>query len=496
MGKNEATALVGTSSMYNRESSGSTDPFQASNRREIHDGNWTIQGADAGIYSNDDIYGIRIVATPAKPFTKSIDKYKNRERWDKIMPYLLDTRLDKVVARYGSFHGEKWEILGEFPLMHKLNGLKDRQKNPDTSWQAKVPAETPFLIQMLDKNGMTITSELTWRALKPGEIRTDCGGCHAHSIPALDFQTTATGKGYLLYDIPGVDDFDSRIDNGTWDLTTGSIPLLADNRVEFHDSGVLDVEFRRDIFPILENKCIKCHKVSDTKSSFVITKNNPDKTYQNITYNKRKNGKKFVVPQISRFIRSPQARQSLLVWVAWNERLDGRKNSTRDNDIDFPYAHPIMALSDKEKRSIARWVDLGGPIDFPQTDGFGYTDDSQLPIINLASPSNGINSVNKEIMIGFHDTKSGIDWKSLVLKYYSVEDSIKFSKSNSLMKTISSLRKRDVYINQKTQINSKGVLKLPLASLGLSKQKEYILEVTIKDTVGNRNIATTRFSIE
>jgi hypothetical protein len=153
-------------------------------------------------------------------------------------------------------------------------------------------------------------------------------------------------------------------------------------------------------------------------------------------------------------------------------------------------------LSDKEKRTIARWVDLGGPIDFPQTDGFGYTDDSQLPIINLASPSNGINSADNEIIIGFHDAKSGIDWNSLALKYYSVENSVKLSKSNSLMKAISSLRKQYVFINQKTQINNKGVLKLPLAYLKLIKLKEYILEVTIKDTAGNKNIATTRFSVE
>lgn len=483
------TSIIGTSSMYNRESKGSEDPFQSSKGREQHDGNWTIQGADAGVYSNDDIYAVRIVGTPAKPFTKPIGKYKNRKRWNIIKPYLLDARLDDVVARYGSFHGEKWEVLGEFPLIHKQNGLKDKQGNPDTSWQAKIPAETPFLIQMLDKKGMTLASELTWRALKPGEVRTDCGGCHAHSIPALDFDTTATGKGYLLYDIPGVDDFDSRIDNGTWDLTTGSIPLLANNKVEFHDAGILDVEFRRDVFPILESECLECHKALNVNSSFIVTKNNPDKTYQDLTYNKRKNGKKFVTPQISRFIRSPQARQSLLVWIAWNERLDGRKNSTRDNDIDFPFAHPIMDLSDKEKRTIARWVDMGGPIDFPQTDGFGYTDDSQLPIIHLSSPTLGTNERDIDVIFGLHDAKSGIDEASINIsfEYVNIKHQTKLV-IEKIMVPAFQLKLNKSPLQQ-------GVYSLKLPQHYMKKSGDYIITIQVKDLTGNKNILTRRFTL-
>ena len=52
----EAVALVGTSSMYNRESlneaSQNLDPYAPNHTREFHDGNWTIQGADAGLFNN------------------------------------------------------------------------------------------------------------------------------------------------------------------------------------------------------------------------------------------------------------------------------------------------------------------------------------------------------------------------------------------------------------------------------------------------------------
>jgi len=482
-------AIIGTSSMYNRETNGSNDPFQSSAQRESHDGNWTIQGAEAGVFENSDIYGVRIIGTPAKPYAAPINKYKNNNRWRNINSYILDNRLENVVARYGSFHGEKWEIMGEFPLIHKQNGLKDKQGNPDTSWKAKIPAETPFLLQGIDKNGMTLFSELTWRALKPGEIRTDCGGCHAHSIPALEFNTTATGKRFPIFNVTGVGDLDPRIADSTWDLTTGSIPILSDKGVVFHKNGILDVEFRRDIFPILENNCMECHKVSNESSSFIITKSNPDKTYQDITYNKRKNGKNFIIPQISRFIRSPQARQSLLVWVAYNERLDGRKNSTRDNDIDFPFNHPVMDLSDIEKRTIARWVDMGGPIDFPKTDGFGYTDDSQLPVIHLSSPTFGRNKRNIDVVFGLHDTKSGIDEKSIMISFEYVNQKQK-----------DKLVLEDVWIPPSRfklikSFDEKGVFSLSLPQRYMKKSGDYIITIQASDQAGNKNILTRRFNL-
>lgn len=473
---NSATALMGTSSMYNRESRGSNDPFQSRKQRELHDGNWTIQGADAGVYNNSDIYGVRIISTPAKPYTKPINKYKHKQRWKNISSLLLDKRLDNVVARYGSFHGEKWEILGEFPLIHKNKGLKDKQGNPDTSWVAKVPADTPLLIQTIDKNGMTLNSELTWRALKAGEKRVDCGGCHAHSIPTLDFETTASGKGYLLYDIPGVDDLDPRIEDGIWDLSSGSIPVLSEQGVVFHNKGVLDVEFKRDVYPILKNACSECHHSNKQPPNL---KGKPINVYNTLRHGKRKDGNNFVLPQLSRYIRSPQARQSLLIWVAYNQRLDGRKNNTRNDDIDYPVNHPQLALTDKEKRTLARWVDLGGPINFPKTEGFGYTDDSQLPVIAILSSPDTLLDKNDTIKVGFNDVKSGLDWLSLSVEYYPVNAPDK---------------RRALFINTRKNINKEEVLTIALSSLKLTPLVEHIVEISISDKAGNKNVITKKIA--
>ncbi|WP_440903480.1 hypothetical protein ACMZOO_11495 [Catenovulum sp. SX2] len=415
----DATAIVGTSSMYNRdpEDESNHDPFQArSTSRERHDGNWTIQGAHAGVFSNEDIYAVRIIATPPKPYTKPIKKYGDYSLWNEVIGRLPNKRLEKIVARSSSFHAEKWEILGEFPLVHKQNGLVDPQGNLDTSWQARIPADTPFLIQALDKNGMTLISEQTWRALKPNEKRVDCGGCHAHSIEPLDYENTASGMNKPLNNVAGVDDYDPRIANGTWDLTTGSIPLLTEQGVSFEPTRIRDVEFKRDVYPILQQECSACHQSAEQKPNLVGT---DDEVYAAVTYPYDDEGIKYKIPQISKYIRSPQARQSLLVWVAYNQRLDGRTNETRTDDVDYPQNHPTLELNDRDKRTLARWIDLGGPMDFPQTDGFGYTDDSQLPVLVLVTTE--LTPSTSSVKFSAIDAKSGLDVSSLAVKLYQVE---------------------------------------------------------------------------
>ncbi len=473
----EATALVGTSSMYNRDSS-DPEKFQSPAGREFHDGNWTIQGAEAGVFTNSDIYAVRIIGTPPKPFTKPIRKFIDRARWNSISGYLHDKRLNDVVARYGSLHSERWEIIGEFPLTHK-NTL-DEQGNPDTSWVAKIPAETPFLIQTLDKNGMTLISELTWRALKPGEKRVDCGGCHAHAVEPLDFATTEAGKAKSITGVPGVSGQDARVADGLWDLTSGSIPVLAkvgsSNGVKFHSGRSMTVEFRRDVMPIFEAKCNSCHSSGGSASSLVFDNMSADDLYAVLTDESNGSGGKYVKPQRSRYIRVPQARQSLLVWIAYGQRLDGRTNGERSEDIDYP-AHPVLNLKDDDKRTIARWVDLGSPIDFVQTNGFGYTEDNSLPIINVFTPKRGATSRNNIFEIGFVDAHSGLDWSSLRVQYYQ-----QTNQANAPIVLTPNMSKATV----------NGVVTVTAPST-LEFGKSYILEVQIKDNVGNVGIDKRRF---
>jgi hypothetical protein len=479
----EAAAIVGTASMYNMDPSDREDVFESGSSRIHHDGNWTIQGAEAGLYSNEDIYAVRIIATRPKPFTDPIERFNGEStEWHQISSYLKDERLASVVAQYGSLHNERWEILGEFPLPYKNISI-DQQGNPDSSWVAKVPADTPFLIQTLDKNGMVIVSELTWRGLKAGEVRTDCGGCHAHSIEPLEFDTTAAGRGTPIKAIAGINDSDQRISGGIWDLTSGSIPVLYENGVEYLAKRSLDVEFERDINPLLTKHCVECHGKSRAEGNLILDGSNSKSAYLTlIDPYKPGTTQKYVVPQRSKYIRVPQARQSLLTWVFYGQRLDGRSNSSRENDIDYPVNHPSIIVPERDKRTIARWIDLGSPSDMPGASGFGYSDDNELPVIHIASPSKNYSAPTKKWLIGFSDTKSGIDLSTISLSIQEV-------------------------LHTDTGINLGPFIQIPVSASMLSKNnilavsppssvttgKEYLLKAQIRDLAGNLQISTSRF---
>src|SRR5205807_1832364 len=78
----------------------------------------------------------------------------------------------------------------------------DPDGNPDTSFLAKIPADTAFTFQTLDKDGMVLNMAQTWHQVRPGEIRNNCGGCHAHSQKPTLFEDTAAAKpDYRIFDL-------------------------------------------------------------------------------------------------------------------------------------------------------------------------------------------------------------------------------------------------------------------------------------------------------
>jgi hypothetical protein len=474
----EAAGIVGTSSMLNREplNESSPDPFKPHKKREMNDGNWRIEGAEAGIITAADIYGVRIIVSPPKPFTKPVKKHGNGQDWNTIKRFLAQTSLEDVVACYGSLHGERWEILGEFPLTH--TEATDGQGNPDTSWAAKVPADTPFLIQTLDANGMTAISELTWRGVKSGEKRTDCGGCHAHSVEPLDFATTQAGLGTPISNVANLNLSDPIIQEGLWDLTQGDIPLFSDAGVEKQAGYSYGVEFTRDVLPIINANCVSCHTTNNNSSDNGLVLDGSDNLGDAYSALRDDRENLYGYPQVSKYLRVPQARQSLLTWIVWGERLDGRKNSDRTDDVDYPSGHPAMSLTDLEKRTVARWIDLGAPIDFPELnmagqEGFRYTDDYQLPVINIQQPKRGENHESLAI-IGFTDAKSGLNWNSLAISFYPVDGA------------------ESVQNISQFNLSNRNVITLDLPVM--TENRNYILKVEITDNAGNKNIQSTNFS--
>jgi hypothetical protein len=458
--------LVGTASFYKRESypngvvprgsvtaswAGGNDPWKGLDAFTSHGNgmplNWHNQGADVGLYGNDQIHAVRILV------------------------------MEPTTDRKGADHGrhfynhaqERLRILGEIPL-RKFHGGKqplDPDGNPDTSFLAKIPADTAFTFQTLDRRGLLLNMAQTWHQLRPGEVRHNCGGCHAHSQKPTSFEKTAAARP----DYPVVD------------LTT-TTPLLTSRK---HDrsgkqwdvknesglrygKGVQNVEYFRDVQPILRRSCVACHTARQGKPPAGNLNLDADDqleqhehhgkfpgTYYRLALDERaRYGHKPVgwpswgYPNASRYIRQFQARRSLLVWKIFGERLDGFHNDDHPSeskpgagdlvwkgqkvdvqkfrqraDIDFtgsPMPPPeavtagrVKPLGDEDRRTLLRWIDLGCPIDLdhdpahPERRGHGWMLDDQRPTLTLTWPRTGTNAGLGRILVGMTDYYTGLD---------------------------------------------------------------------------------------
>ena len=207
-----------------------------------------------------------------------------------------------------------------------------------------------WTFQTLDKNGMVLNSAQTWHQLRPGEMRTDCGGCHAHSQKPTLFKDTKAGR-------PDIVPFD----------LTKQTPLLtskkndqsgrkwdaADETGLRFAKSVLNVEYFRDVKPILDRSSSACHTDKggrEPAGNLVLDDDTPMPGPQSLgglvvgppgkvpgTYfrlaldHTGKYGHKSPVgnwahPQASRYVRSFQSHRSLLIWKIFGKRLDGFAN--------------------------------------------------------------------------------------------------------------------------------------------------------------------------
>jgi hypothetical protein len=136
------------------------------------------------------------------------------------------------------------------------------------------------------------------------------------------------------------------------------------------------------------------------------------------------------------------------VWKLYGERLDGFSNDDHPSekepgsgklfhkggevdlaknkskaDIDYngkvmpPPFNPAGAapLTDEEKRTVARWIDLGCPIDLdydpknPEKPGYGWMLDDQRPTLALTLPAPGKNAELSRVLIGMQDHGTGLN---------------------------------------------------------------------------------------
>lgn len=430
--------IVGTSTFYRRDSKPGNSDYASpgpeydgldkfNTNENDENPNWVNQGADAGKYTNDDIYAVRIIGMEGTAHRS----YGPNEG-----------------AAFKSHQGrERLRILGEIALKKKDAGgniVLDSDGNPDTSFMAKIPADTPFTFQTIDKRGMVLNASQTWHQVRPGEVRNDCGGCHAHAQTELDIAKTVAGKAdYVPHDL-------------TKQTPILTRTALGETLTKYHTKRVLDVEFHRDIKPILKRSCVACHSTANPAGNLVLDDDSIVNGFDN-TYNRLANdpeakyGYKPVITakawrgtNQSRYVRSFQSRRSLLIWKIFGERLDGWTNASHatesvpgdatslppgadanNADLDFtgtimpPPGSGVPALTEDEKMMFARWIDLGAPVDASDQNlaQFGWFNDEQKPTLSVSHPiAGGTAQPLKFIRLGAFDNYSGLDRNSMSVR--------------------------------------------------------------------------------
>jgi hypothetical protein len=216
--------------------------------------------------------------------------------------------------------------------------------------------------------------------------------------------------------------------------------------------GVLNVEYHRDIRPIFERSCVACHggKSATPAGNLVLDDNNRKSgqslpgTYLTLLHPRDSKATQYVWPS--------QSRNSLLTWKLFGRRVDGFPEKVPPGmqgsyqgylnrggvpwtgfkgsimpppeAVAGTYEGPagqkikVAPLTDEDRRTIVRWIDLGCPIDHefdpkqPERPGSGWMLDDQRPTLTLTYPRAGANDSLTRILVGMHDYGTGLNTDS------------------------------------------------------------------------------------
>ena len=403
--------LSGASSMYDRETRAANGtPWnmrdgggQMSGRTYTNLGS---SGAELAIFNNEEVYGVRVLM-PMPGFPNGYGSSK--ESW----------------AGHQKHHTR---ILGEFPVRKPDGTPLDVQGNPDTSFIVKIPADTPFLFQTLDKRGMALDIETSSRTVARGEQQL-CIGCHVHTREGMDpFASAAKLDTQAPYG-----DFSGQSAPLFVDVDGNGEPIVATASTIYSEAlapGVNNhrsfaVDWVNGVSTVIQNRCASCHAEGQNAQQLTGLRLDGDqRTYDLLTRNSytREDGMPIndatragdglddvrnntpntdrITPRYScctssRWLSYNSARSSMLIWALYGERLDGRDPGTGlppagsgvlvdTDDREHPEIWPkvsehaayVASMPEAEKRLLARWIDLGAPLS-------NVHDDMMRPVLTI-----------------------------------------------------------------------------------------------------------------
>jgi hypothetical protein len=147
---------------------------------------------------------------------------------------------------------------------------------PDGSWLAKVPANVPLALQVIDNFGMSALAEPVWFSARANESRV-CGGCHEDRVktsivdPGIT-QAFAIGP----TDAMGTTLRGSRLSTLA-DLANPNLITTANGKT-VGDTKLVGMAWDKALQPLFDAKCISCHEGTPSAANPTYTISTADGT--------------------------------------------------------------------------------------------------------------------------------------------------------------------------------------------------------------------------
>jgi hypothetical protein len=208
-----------------------------------------------------------------------------------------------AIATTNASWDAKW-LVGEVPV------------EKDGSVNVRVPARKPLFFQALNAKGQVVQTMRSWSTLQPGEV-SSCMGCH-----------------------------DSKL-NPTQPLTYVPIAMTRQpSQLEPFYGPPREYNFDREIQPIFDAKCTKCHDGGANSGGLNLTKG---KAYDALTSHGE--GDAF-----SKYVSWMHAEDSPILQPP---NRFGSSKSLLDSHLEK--GHKEVIMTDEEMRKIRCWIDIGVP---------------------------------------------------------------------------------------------------------------------------------------
>jgi hypothetical protein len=276
--------------------------------------------------------------------------------------------------------------------------------------------------------------------------------------------------------------------------------------------GVQDVEYWRDVRPIFARSCAACHtrKADKPAGNLVLDDDRPGTSKHHLFpqgapgtyYSLAAMENPYGGASASRYVRKFQSRCSLLTWKVFGRRTDGHANDERpaaagENhkaEVKFTgsampppeavKAGKVKPLTDEDRRTLVRWIDLGCPIDLDYDPArpdvqTGWMADRTLPALTVTAPQAGVNAGPlSHLLVGMHDAYSGLDPASFRVVADFAVDGIPAGTD----------------LAPKFRPKSLGIWELPL-NASIKELPKGKLTVSVQDRQGNRTEVARTFSV-